>query len=254
MGLLSPLTCRLRAEQFGRTFRKLNGRIQPDFAVHAQHLGLGDHIICNGLVRVLSRRFKVIVLPVKAENIASVRWMYSDLPNVQAQTVERTHDPRYIADIFERAGATSFRAGRYSSKEYDLKRFDESFYEMAEVPFEERWASFKVPRDLDSEDRVVQALAPSEPYIFVHDDPVRGFKIDETRLPSGIKRIRPQSGVTDILFHYRKLIEGASEVHCISSSFAQMLECAPSGRPQFLHHYPRQDGTWSTWRNFQVIE
>jgi len=205
-------------------------------------------------VRALSPRFKVMVLPVKAENLPAVRWMFSDLPNVQVQVVRRTNDPLYIADVFARAGATALRSGRYSRQWYPLERFDEAHYELAGVPFEERWASFKVPRDHDAEETVLRALAPNEPYIFVHHDPGRGFSIDETRLPRGVARVEPKPGVTDILFHYRKLIEGAAEVHCISSSFAHFLECAPSGRPQFLHRYPRQDGTWSTWRNFQVLE
>jgi hypothetical protein len=89
--------------------------------------------------------------------------------------------------------------------------------------------------------------------IFVHDDASRGLSIDEARLPRNVVPVRPRPGLTDVLFHYRKVIEGA-EVHCISSSFAQYLECVPSGRPQYLHRYPRHDGTWSTWHNFQGLE
>ena len=133
-------------------------------------------------------------------------------------------------------------------------RFDEAFYEQAGIPFEARWASFAIPRDPEAEAEVFREIAPKARYIFVHDDPSRGFVIDEARLPKDVLRFRPERGQVGTVFGYRKVIEEADEVHCISSSFANYLECAPSGRPQYLHHYSRIDGTWSTWRNFQVLE
>lgn len=132
--------------------------------------------------------------------------------------------------------------------------FDSAFYDQLGIPFDERWTGFNVPRDLNAEEKVFKAVAPKGRYVFVHDDASRGFSIDDARMPKDAIRVRPQLGLTDVLFHYRKVIEGAAEVHCISSSFAQYLECAPSGSPQYLHRYPRMDNTWSTWRNFDVVD
>jgi hypothetical protein len=256
MGILSRFKRRRRREQFARTFQQLHGAIQPDFGVLSHHLGLGDNIICNGIVRTLYPSFKILVLPVKAENVVAVRWMFGDLPNIRILPVKEADEPGLVADAFDRAGARSIRIGLFDPRwrEEMLSYFDAAFYELAGIPFEARWAAFKVPRDVGAEERVFQAVAPAGPYIFVHDDADRGFGIDEQRLPRNLARVRPRRGLTDVLFHYRKVIEGAAEVHCISSSFAHFLECAPSGRPQFLHRYPREDGTWSTWRNFQVLE
>jgi hypothetical protein len=207
-------------------------------------------------VRRIYPSFNFLVLPVKEENAPAVRWMFGDLPNIRIVIVKEAYDPGLVADAFERAGATAIRVGASNPLWRDEMNmhFDSGFYEQAGVPFDERWAGFDVPRSLDAETGLFRAIAPAEPYIFVHDDASRGFSIDDARLPRDIIRVRPRPGLTDVLFHYRKVIESAVEVHCISSSFAHYLECLPSGRPQYLHRYPRLDGTWSTWHNFQVLE
>lgn len=257
MGIFSGLKRHRRRARFARTFEQANGPIQPDWGIFAHNTGLGDHIICNAIVRHLYPSFKLLVLPVKAGNASTVRWMFRDLSNIRTLIVEKGNDPGLAADAFERAGAKAIRAGGSANPQWRDEmqmHFDAAFYEQAGVPFEQRWTAFETPRDCDAEADLFRAVAPAEPYIFVHDDAGRGYSIDEARLPRNVARVRPRPGLTDILFHYRKVIEGAAEVHCISSSFAQYLECVPSGRPQYLHRYPREDGTWSTWRNFQVLE
>jgi hypothetical protein len=52
------------------------------------HLGLGDHIICNGLVRyLLKNSIRNVILPTKKHNIESVDYMYRDLPTVKIDPV-----------------------------------------------------------------------------------------------------------------------------------------------------------------------
>ena len=46
------------------------------------HLGLGDHIICNGLVRKFSSDYNNISLFCKPHNKESVEFMYRDLDNI----------------------------------------------------------------------------------------------------------------------------------------------------------------------------
>ena len=45
------------------------------------HMGLGDHIICNALVRHLAKKDTIIV-PVKKHNETSVKFMFSDNENI----------------------------------------------------------------------------------------------------------------------------------------------------------------------------
>jgi len=46
------------------------------------HLGLGDHIICNGLVRELIKPEKKYKMFVKPHNHNIVKFMYRDLKNL----------------------------------------------------------------------------------------------------------------------------------------------------------------------------
>ena len=51
------------------------------------HLGLGDHITCNGLYRFLSEKYDQLILPVKRHNYLSITRMLSDLSNVQIKVL-----------------------------------------------------------------------------------------------------------------------------------------------------------------------
>lgn len=45
------------------------------------HMGLGDHIVCNALVRHLAKDDTIIV-PVKKHYETSIKFMFSDDPNI----------------------------------------------------------------------------------------------------------------------------------------------------------------------------
>ena len=57
-------------------FYKLN-QIKKDEFIAYTHLGLGDHIICNGLINYLSKNYKNIYLPVKSRDINTFEFHYS---------------------------------------------------------------------------------------------------------------------------------------------------------------------------------
>ena len=60
-----------------------------DCFIH-HHLGLGDHIICNGIVRYVAKNydFENISLVVKKSNVNNVRRMFSDLAQVSFFVVD----------------------------------------------------------------------------------------------------------------------------------------------------------------------
>jgi len=45
-------------------------------------MGLGDHIICNGLIRTLISPFEEYIMFVKSHNLETVKFMYRDLQNL----------------------------------------------------------------------------------------------------------------------------------------------------------------------------
>ena len=57
--------------------------LQSDEIILHHHLGLGDHITCNGLVNYLSEEFKTIYLPVKEKNFKTINYLYQDNPKIK---------------------------------------------------------------------------------------------------------------------------------------------------------------------------
>ena len=58
------------------------------------HLGLGDHIICNGIVRyvVKNYNFNNVAVVVKSSNLNNVRRMFSDLSQISFFIVEEDRE------------------------------------------------------------------------------------------------------------------------------------------------------------------
>ena len=69
-------------------------RMKRIFLIH--HLGLGDHIVCNGLVRELIKKCDLIYFPVKHHNFATVKFMFRDIPNhIKYVTVNNDNEMLY---------------------------------------------------------------------------------------------------------------------------------------------------------------
>ena len=51
------------------------------------HLGLGDHIICNGLIRNLINYDDKYFMFIKQHNLVSVKFMFRDLKNIDYSNI-----------------------------------------------------------------------------------------------------------------------------------------------------------------------
>ena len=89
------------------------------------HLGLGDHIICNGLVRSLIKDEEMYVLFVKPHNRSTVEFMYRDLKNLSF--IEG--DDEFVNNFLKNNKIKRediIVAGFYNHP--NAKEFDETFY------------------------------------------------------------------------------------------------------------------------------
>lgn len=190
------------------------------------HLGLGDAILCNGLVRTLAGKRKRLALPVKDRNLASVSAMFSDLDNISIVPVKDDDDAVALAKEYP-----SLRLGLFSKKGCEFKAWDRQFYEQAGVEFEMRWKAFALPCPLPE-----LPIAPA-PYAFVHDDEKRGYAV-KRGLPEHLSIQRPK--LTKSIFDHLPLLRQASEIHCIDSSFALLADSIPCQAKRYcLHAYAR---------------
>ena len=209
------------------------------------HLGLGDHIICNGLVRSLvGEKADEVAVFVRDGNLPRVARMFDNesrihlIPVPSDACVTDVSNLQFVNLYMQSRGGELLRLGFDQMNRAPQLNFDQVFYIFAGVPFSNRWDRFSVRRDLAEEQRVLSKLNPTgEPYIFVHDDPSRGFAFSPPN-DRGLKVIR--NDVSEDIFSMIGVLENATEIHCMESSFRCLIESIPSITcPLFLHKMVR---------------
>jgi hypothetical protein len=203
------------------------------------HLGLGDHIICNGLVRSLIEKDQEYKLFVKHCNFKSVSFMYRDLHNLSFLTSDDNDMDSTVNLYIKEQGIKDsdlIKAGFY--KHPDSKEFDDSFYLQNNLPFEYRWSKFFFIRDIESEKNIFNKYGVTEGnYIFIHDDNSRGINIDESYiLNKSLKVVRPIKGLTDNIFDYCYLMENSKESHFVDSSFRLLFDSLQINNDNIFYH------------------
>lgn len=205
------------------------------------HLGLGDMIHCNGIVRHLLSRLhptsRVYVFS-KERNAEMTRWMYRDEPRIEVLPLNAGQRERpQVQRMLRQRGTRNYvsvghRDLRPFMRDYPSVFFDELFYMQVGLPYSIRYSCCYWERDYAEEERVYQKLAPRVPYAFVHDDPGRGYVIDTQSIPLSIVR----NDLTESIFHLGLLLERATEVHCMESSIRCLIESLAMGDTKLWYH------------------
>ncbi len=195
------------------------------------NLGLGDHIICNGLVRTLVREsFNEVILVAKRPLLPTVKELYEDCNAVSVCAIE----PRTVQDEVLQAWqiAISNRAVFVCLQQFPGKEsyFDEVFYKSAGVPFEKRWSEFHLPPPTDEAFDLlarIKSTVGGGKFAIAHiEASIGSFPIS---INSKLPVVYIKNGVVSSLISWRLAIEAASEVYCIDSSvihFADSLSIA----------------------------
>lgn len=201
------------------------------------HLGLGDHFICNGLVRELIKdQAREQFLFVKHHNFETVSQMYED---TDLRLIGVSGDGGVISNYWNN-GKKGFQIGFGHLNQYDA--FDKQFYRLAGVPFEKRWESFKVNRHKKTEDSLVYRLNLPSRFALLHEDESRGYEIDRNKINLPIVKVSQISGFT--MIDWLGVADLADEIHVIDSSFMFLLDSAETKIPLYIHRYSRQNPDW----------
>ena len=188
------------------------------------HLGLGDHIVCNGMMQELAKRHNSVVTFAKEHNVLSVTQMFLDAPI----------EVRDVREINEEVFPVMYMIG-YNWRDKTLP-FDKDFYRIANVPFAERWNSFKAILPSDQ-----FWNPPSGPYVFLHEDPQRDMLVDRKRLPLGMSVFEVKKGETPDIFEYYTMMAMAAEIHVIDSAFMFLADSfSELGAKTVVHRYARR--------------
>jgi hypothetical protein len=200
------------------------------------HLGLGDHIICNGMVRHLCKKYDSVVLFCYSHYYENVNYMYRDLKNLEIFDFSNEDDVINFVENNQSVKNSLIKPGFDNLNQcLDRMTFDEAFYYLSGIDFSVRFDEFYFQRDFEKEDEVCKELNPDdEKYIFVLDDPNRGYLIDMTKVTDGYKIIRNDYRFK--MFDYIKLLENAEEIHMMQTGFLDLVNSYKMNKPKIYRH------------------
>lgn len=207
------------------------------------HLGMGDHICCNGMVRQLvaewSHTGETVGLFCKECNARNVVFMYRDVLQIAVVPLPLSRDHpvgerEMVAELVATAhgdlvtiGFEALHAMQNDPATRHLDH-DECFYRQMGIDYSVRFNGFWYERDMGAETEALSRMVPdpSAPYVFVDSDPGR-IDIPTLNCPAGLPRDISQVVYNrpDIpLFHLGLVLERATEIHVAESSIRCLLE------------------------------
>ena len=224
------------------------------------HLGLGDHLDCNGMVRFFLDQggYDTVFVFSKIRYFDMIKYMYRDEDRIKVIKIDEKKDELVQVRNFVKATKPEFslRVGfeNYPTGQEELldKNCWELFYEQMLVPYNVRVDCFGFDRDLKEEKRVLKKLNPEgKPFIFLHEDVFRGFTIDRSKIDSDLVII--ENDVTENIFHFIKILEEAEEIHCMESSFKSLIDIYAKTDKIFYHDFRNQPLGKHTNKEWNIV-
>jgi hypothetical protein len=223
------------------------------------HLGLGDHFDCNGLVRHYAKQsnYEKVGVFTKSNYFKMVEYMYRDNPKIQVISIDTANEWQSVReflsttsddDKFLKVGHENYHSLPQQLK--DSRNCWELFYELIGLPLDLRYSGFYVERDISAENALFEKLTEGKPYIFMHDDPERGYKMDRSHFKNPDLKIVENDPEQNI-FHFLKIIEEAEEIHCMESSFKTLVDIYAGQEDLFFHdfrNHPLGENSLTQWK------
>jgi len=191
------------------------------------HLGLGDMIICNGLVNKLSNYLSKINLIVDNKFHDQAVYLYSN--NQQVEIVSEKVEDVNVLDQFVETYAKNKNLKILKVGWTDSGRpFYYDFYKIVKLPYRYSYKYFDYPKNYELEDNLknhlinINNVNPND-YVLVHRDASNNTY--ELNIEGGnLIYIDKETDIYNNIFLYSKLIKDASEIHCINSSFVHLVD------------------------------
>lgn len=200
------------------------------------HQGLGDHFWMNGAIRYLSTCYDEVVVVCKKNNESVVSSMYSDDSSIKLFIIEDDIQLYPFVQkkyLIEDQGYKVFSCGYHKENPF-IYEFPNSFYDDLSLPRGIRTEYFYIQNFKESVELLENVQKISKEYILLHQNSsqksVDIFSLLSTNLP--ILDINKNNYAEDHKFHevaslvvnqpmlaYKNLIESATEIHCLESSF-----------------------------------
>lgn len=195
-------------------------------------MGLGDTIICNALIRNICKKYEHVTIFSKPKYLESTRFMFRDIKNLQILSMDDNDVGSFLYNI---PNTEKYYVGHENILNLlTTNTFDECFYRQIGLDFQKRWDHYFVERDLKLEEETFEKFAPTSSYAFIHDDHERSFFIDESLVKKDLLIFRPPK--TTNIFSLLKIIEHASEIHCMDSCFKHIIDSMDIKHNNLFYH------------------
>lgn len=209
------------------------------------HLGLGDHIICNGLVNYLKDKYlkeEKVTIATKIHNVTSVSRLYN------IDDILPVKDDLDAVNVYKNY-STPVRIGFEYCRS---PKWEESFYEQFKIPYQCRWDYFKVHRDLSVEEKLFNTLNPNnKDYKLICDTGSIG-KYNLTLTDDGLLPVY-LSNKTNSLFDWMYTISKAKKIHTIDTSFVHLVLQSKYSGELIYHDVGRDRSNLPSFINYNII-
>lgn len=194
-------------------------------AAFYHHLGLGDHFIHFGYISEIckSKKYDEIHITSFPHYIPVLKRLYSIITNTGIKVVFKE-----VSNHNEGVNyVQSFDGDKHCCWWYGFTGDDiieNLCYSLKGVPSSKRYSNFReaviFARDEEKESRIFKELVGDDQnYIFVADDPLRGYNIDKSFFPNDCKIIKSCNYLHYDPIDLLKVMELSKQYHCMYSSF-----------------------------------
>ena len=203
------------------------------------HLGLGDQIICNGLINYIANNLdKKVFLPVKNNHTEQISYLYSENKNVNIFEVKNETRNEDVENFAKNMNIQILKIGYEKVKKNPFNTF---FYKQLNLPYEHTYNHFSLPKDIEREKKLKEHLfsyfkVKSENFLLVHSE--SSYEKYDLEISNSLDKIyiNKESDIFGNIFLYEELIKNAKEIHCINGSFFHLVERIKTEANLFYHH------------------
>ena len=213
----------------GKVHYRLSSKLSDEIILY-HHLGLGDHIICNGLVNYLAKKhFRKINLIINEKFDKSLSYLYRNNMKINLVKVQLDYDNNADTGVFEFATKKNLQILKIGWDKIGKTRFFKAFYKQLGLPYSYSYKYFNLDRDYEKEEKLEKHLAEyygtnGNPYNLIHSESSKGsfdLKIENDNKNIYVTK---ESDIFNNLFLYYSTANKADQIHCINSSFAHFVD------------------------------
>jgi hypothetical protein len=124
----------------------------------------------------------------------------------------------HIIGVYDTLRIDTYKNAFHNCKSIEGIEFDRKFYVAYDIPISTRITHFEIERDVGAEERLYSKLIQNKPYILTHKTNENSFELNKK---DGYEYYELNQ-LTNTFFDAIKILEGASELHLIDSSWAAL--------------------------------